>query len=203
MPQQTGLFYALEIVFAMALNNASDQQISRFETLKQQIEKRFSSSLSHFTDQAEIEEIEQYLGEILENVHQPSHSMEFPETKIDNYLKLLDDEGKLQEIASEDIERVTVYDNRPISDVGDGNFDIPDKIHGKLNDWFKRITGEVPNLNSELLELGLDSLHFLALIHEMDLEFGVEINEDDIAHIVSVRDLFTLIAKRASDSGSN
>ena len=60
----------------------------------------------------------------------------------------------------------------------------------------KKIKGQNVDENSSLRDLGLDSLDKAEIMINIEDEFGIEFEEEEMLHVVTVKDLQELIEKK-------
>ena len=60
----------------------------------------------------------------------------------------------------------------------------------------KKIKGKNVDENSSLTHLGLDSLDKAEIMINIEDEFGIEFEEEEMLHVVTVKDLQELIEKK-------
>ena len=60
----------------------------------------------------------------------------------------------------------------------------------------KKIKGQNVGENSSLTDLGLDSLDKAEIMINIEDEFGIEFEEEEMLHVVTVKDLQELIEKK-------
>ena len=60
----------------------------------------------------------------------------------------------------------------------------------------KKIKGQNVDENSSLTDLGLDSLDKAEIMINIEDEFGIEFEEEEMLHVVTVKDLQKLIEKK-------
>ena len=71
------------------------------------------------------------------------------------------------------------------------------EIRSKIKEAIAKVSDieleEIPDEASFVDDLGLDSLVLLEISVEMELEFGVEVSEDDLRTLITIQDAVALV----------
>jgi len=71
------------------------------------------------------------------------------------------------------------------------------EIRSKIKEAIAKVSDieleEIPDEASFVDDLGLDSLVLLEISVEMELEFGVEVSEDDLRTLITIKDAVNLV----------
>ncbi len=189
---EQGLSHAVDTVLGFAERGADADSAQRLTSYAKIAKERLCASVRQQHELSQLPGSADLLGDSLSDMHDQSYRHAFPETDIDPLVVAPSPETGAPQPANVDRQLEASNTLSPATKYSTGSEHFP-QVQAQLEEWLKKMTGEVPPLDKELSSLGLDSLHFMTLIHEVDAEYGVDISEDDIASLKTFNDLCHLI----------